>query len=83
MHEVVDAIARVPGAEVHGARGGRIAVVLEASDESQLAQWMNMFSLMPHVYSACMVSHYVDAGEDRGLAADVVPCAADSGATET
>lgn len=83
MHEVIDAIACTPGAEVHAAHGGRIAVVLEAADEWELARAMNTFALMPHVYSACIVSHYVDAGADRGLAAGAVPSAVGAGAAKS
>jgi len=61
--EVVARIARVPGAEVAAARDGRIAVVVEGADEHALAGAMHTFSFLPHVYSAVVVSHYVDEDE--------------------
>jgi nitrate reductase NapAB chaperone NapD len=53
-------IDTLAGAEVAGREGGRLVVVLEAADEHALADLVNRISLYDHVYSAALVSHYVD-----------------------
>jgi nitrate reductase NapAB chaperone NapD len=58
---VAQRIAGLDGAEVAGRDGGRLVVVLEAEDEHGLADLVNRISLFEHVYSAALVSHYVDA----------------------
>lgn len=59
-HEVAGWIDTLAGAEVAAREGGRLVVVLEASDEHALADMVNRISLAEHVYSAALVSHYVD-----------------------
>mgnify|MGYP000619215246 CR=1 FL=1 len=63
---VADRIDALEGAEVAGRDGGRLVVVLEAADEHGLADLVNRISLFENVYSASLVSHYVDAPEVQG-----------------
>jgi nitrate reductase NapAB chaperone NapD len=65
--EVAGWIDTLDGAEVAAREGGRLVVVLEAGDEHALADMVNRISLAEHVYSAALVSHYVD---DPALAED-------------
>ena len=59
-------IHALDGAEVAGRDGGRLVVVLESDDEHGLADLVNRISLFENVYSASLVSHYVDAPELAG-----------------
>lgn len=58
--QVAGWIDTLEGAEVAGREGGRLVVVLEAADEHALADLVNRISLYDHVYSAALVSHFVD-----------------------
>lgn len=58
--EVAGWIDTLAGAEVAAREGGRLVVVLEAADEHALADMLNRISLAEHVYSAALVSHFVD-----------------------
>lgn len=53
-------IDTLEGAEVAAREGGRLVVVLEASNEHALADMVNRISLTENVYSAALVSHFVD-----------------------
>ena len=58
--EVAGWIDTLAGAEVAAREGSRLVVVLEAGDEHALADMLNRISLAEHVYSAALVSHFVD-----------------------
>jgi nitrate reductase NapAB chaperone NapD len=64
VEEQVEAVAgwidTLDGAEVAAREGGRLVVVLEAENEHGLADMVNRISLYDHVYSAALVSHFVD-----------------------
>jgi nitrate reductase NapAB chaperone NapD len=72
--EVAGWIDTLDGAEVAAREGGRLVVVLEAANEHALADMLNRISLAEHVYSAALVSHFVDdpgqAGPPRPEDAD-------------
>ena len=65
--EVAGWIDTLAGAEVAARESGRLVVVLEAADEHALADMLNRISLAEHVYSAALVSHFVD---DPALGSD-------------
>ena len=59
--EIVDAIARQPGAEVHADDGrGKLVVVLETDSERKITDFLNEVSVMPGVLSANLVFHHND-----------------------
>lgn len=57
---VVAQIERLDGAEVAAREGGKLVVVLEATNERELGDLFNRISLLDTVYSAALVSHYRD-----------------------
>jgi len=63
IEEVVCAIAALSGCEIHGRDPrGKLVVVVEALDASSLGSTLNAIALLPHVYSASLVFHAIDAG---------------------
>lgn len=63
MEEVEAAIAGLTGCEIHGRDPrGKLVVVVEALDASSLGSTLNAIALLPHVYSASLVFHAIDAG---------------------
>ena len=41
---------------------GKLVVVIEAPDAGALGSTLNTIALLPHVYSASLVFHAIDAG---------------------
>lgn len=64
--EVAARIEAMAGAEVYAREGGKLAVVLEAGDEHGLNDLFNEIALMENVYSAALVSHYLDEPDGSG-----------------
>ena len=63
IEEVEAAIAHLAGCEIHGRDPrGKLVVVAEALDASSLGSTLNAIALLPHVYSASLVFHAIDAG---------------------
>lgn len=63
IEEVESAIAGLAGCEIHGRDPrGKLVVVAEALDASSLGSTLNAIALLPHVYSASLVFHAIDAG---------------------
>lgn len=69
-----DKLAEV-GADIRARRGceiyasdarGKLVVVIEASDAGGLGATLNEITLLPHVYSACLVFHAIDVGQSDG-----------------
>lgn len=58
---VAERIDDMAGAEVVAREHGKLVVVLEASGERELADLVHRISLLPNVYSAALVSHFVDS----------------------
>ncbi|MGJ5181250.1 chaperone NapD [Bradyrhizobium oligotrophicum] len=56
-------ILAMKGCEIHGRdERGKLIVVVDAPDASALGTAMNRIGLLPHVHSACLVFHAIDAG---------------------
>ncbi len=63
IEDVESAIATMPGCEIHGRDPrGKLVVVVEALNASALGSMLNAIALLPHVYSASLVFHAIDAG---------------------
>ena len=63
IQDVESAIATMSGCEIHGRDPrGKLVVVVEAFDASSLGSTLNAIALLPHVYSASLVFHAIDAG---------------------
>ena len=63
IEEVVSAIANMSGCEIHSRDPrGKLVVVVEALDASSLGATLNAIARLPHVYSASLVFHAIDAG---------------------
>lgn len=63
LDEVETAIAALPGCEIHGRDPrGKLVVVVESLDAGSLGSTLNAIALLPHVYSASLVFHAIDAG---------------------
>lgn len=63
MEEVGSAIAALSGCEIHSRDPrGKLVVVIEALDAGSLGSMLNAIALLPHVYSASLVFHAIDAG---------------------
>jgi nitrate reductase NapD len=63
LDEVETAIVALPGCEIHGRDPrGKLVVVVEALDAGALGSTLNTIALLPHVHSACLVFHAIDAG---------------------
>lgn len=51
------------GCEIHGRDArGKLIVVVDAPDAGALGATMNEIGRLPHVHSACLVFHAIDAG---------------------
>jgi len=63
LTEVEQAILALAGCEIH-ARDirGKLVVVVEAPDTGTLGTTLNTITLLPHVHSASLVFHAIDAG---------------------
>jgi periplasmic nitrate reductase NapD len=63
IEEVESAIATMSGCEIHSRDPrGKLVVVIEALDANSLGSTLNAIALLPHVYSASLVFHAIDAG---------------------
>jgi nitrate reductase NapD len=63
LDEVEAAILALAGCEIHGRDPrGKLVVVVDAPDAGALGSTLNAIALLPHVYSASLVFHAVDAG---------------------
>ena len=63
LDEVEVAVLALPGCEIHGRDPrGKLVVVVEALDAGSLGSTLNTIALLPHVHSACLVFHAIDAG---------------------
>lgn len=57
------AILALPGCEIHGRDPrGKLVVVVDAPDAGSLGSTLNTIALLPHVHSASLVFHAIDAG---------------------
>ena len=62
--EVEAAIAGMAGCEIFGRDPrGKLVVVMDAPDAGALGSMLNSIALLPHVHSACLVFHAIDAGQ--------------------
>jgi nitrate reductase NapD len=55
-----DALAQIPGAEIHAEQGGNFVVTLETASEAEIVARLNEISLLPGVLSAALVFHHVE-----------------------
>jgi len=63
LDEVEEAILALAGCEIHGRDPrGKLVVVVEAADAGSLGSILNTIALLPHVHSASLVFHAIDAG---------------------
>ena len=63
IEDVESAITNMSGCEIHGRDPrGKLVVVVEALNASALGSTLNAIALLPHVYSASLVFHAIDAG---------------------
>jgi nitrate reductase NapD len=63
LDEVQATIAALAGCEIFGRDPkGKLVVVVDALDAGALGTTLNTIALMPHVYSASLVFHAIDAG---------------------
>jgi nitrate reductase NapD len=63
LDEVESAILRLAGCEIHGRDSrGKLVVVVDAPNTGSLGSTLNTIALLPHVYSASLVFHAIDAG---------------------
>jgi nitrate reductase NapD len=62
LAEVEAAITAFPGCEIHGRDArGKLVVVVDAPDAGSLGTTLNTIQLLPHVYSAALVFHAIEA----------------------
>ena len=63
IEEVESAVVNMSVCEIHSRDlRGKLVVVVEALDASSLGATLNAIALLPHVYSASLVFHAIDAG---------------------
>ncbi|MGC2774678.1 MAG: chaperone NapD [Bradyrhizobium sp.] len=63
LDRVAADIVALPGCEIHGRDvKGKLIVVVDAPNAGVLGDTMNRIGLLPHVHSACLVFHAIDAG---------------------
>jgi nitrate reductase NapD len=64
LDEVESAITALNGCEIYGRDSkGKLVVVIDAADGSALGTTLNTIAMLPHVYSASLVFHAVEAGQ--------------------
>jgi len=62
LARVADAIAALPGCEIHARDPkGKLVVVIEASSAGAVGSTLNEIALLPNVFSAALVFHATDA----------------------
>ncbi|BAM92064.1 putative periplasmic nitrate reductase NapD [Bradyrhizobium oligotrophicum S58] len=63
LDRVAADIVAMSGCEIHGRdERGKLIVVVDAPNAGALGATMNSIGLLPHVHSACLVFHAIDAG---------------------
>jgi nitrate reductase NapD len=63
LDEVEAAVLALSGCEIHGRDPrGKLVVVVAAFDAGALGSTLNAITLLPHVHSASLVFHAIDAG---------------------
>jgi nitrate reductase NapD len=63
LDEVEAAILALQGCEIHGRDPkGKLVVVIDAPNASAIGSTLNTIALLPHVFSAALVFHAIDAG---------------------
>lgn len=63
LNDVEAAILALSGCEIHGRDPrGKLVVVIDAPEAGALGSTLNAIALLPHVYSASLVFHAIDAG---------------------
>ena len=64
LSEVEAAVAQMAGCEIFGRDAlGKLVVVIDAPDAGTLGSMLNTIALLPHVHSASLVFHAIDAGQ--------------------
>ena len=64
--DVEAGIATLAGCEICGRDArGKLVVVIDAPDAGSLGATLNAIALLPHVYSASLVFHAIEAGEPQ------------------
>jgi periplasmic nitrate reductase NapD len=64
LAEIEAAIVALPGCEVHGRDSrGKLVVVIDSIEAGALGATLNTIALLPHVYSASLVFHAIDADQ--------------------
>jgi nitrate reductase NapD len=62
--EVEAAITDIAGCEIFGRDArGKLIVVIDAPNAGALGSMLNAITLLPHVHSASLVFHAIDAGQ--------------------
>jgi periplasmic nitrate reductase NapD len=62
LDDVETAILALSGCEIHGRDPrGKLVVVVDAPDAGSLGSTLNTIALLPHVHSASLVFHAIDA----------------------
>jgi len=57
------AILALPGCEIHARDPkGKLVVVIDVADAGAIGSTLNEIASLPHVYSAALVFHAIDAG---------------------
>ena len=63
LDDVEAAILALSGCEIHGRDPrGKLVVVIDAPDAGALGSTLNAIAVLPHVHSASLVFHAIDAG---------------------
>jgi nitrate reductase NapD len=63
LDEVEAAVLALSGCEIHGRDPrGKLVIVVDAPDAGSLGTTLNTIALLPHVHSASLVFHAIDAG---------------------
>src|SRR3954449_3558733 len=55
-----EALAQIPGAEIHAEQGGKFVVTLETASEAEIVTRLNEISLLSGVLSAALIFHQVE-----------------------
>lgn len=55
-----NALARIPGTEIHAEQGGKFVVTLETGSEADIVAGLNEISLLQGVLSAALVFHHFE-----------------------
>jgi len=55
-----EALAQIPGAEIHAEQGGKFVVTLETASEADIVMRLNEISFLQGVLSAALVFHHFE-----------------------